>query len=100
MKKQLLSAILIGAVMFTTSCGSSSSFESDVRKMANYMCEIQKLEAKAATDEAAAKKLESIKKEMNEFDDKMDKKYDKKEPTDAQQEAAKKIMEEIMAKCK
>lgn len=100
MKKQLLSAILIGAVMFTTSCGSSSSFESDVRKKANYMCEIQKLQDKAATDESAAKKLETIKKEMDAFDEKMEKKYDKKEPSEAQQKKAKEIVEEVMAKCK
>ncbi|MBK8951981.1 MAG: hypothetical protein IPM85_06380 [Chitinophagaceae bacterium] len=100
MKKRLLSAALIAAVLFTTSCGSSSSFESDVRKKANYMCEIQKLEAKAATDEKAAKEMESIKKEMDAFDEKMEKKYDKKEPTEAQQKKAREIMEEVMAKCK
>ncbi|MBK6937291.1 MAG: hypothetical protein IPH18_10740 [Chitinophagaceae bacterium] len=78
MKKRLLSAALIAAVLFTTSCGSSSSFESDVRKKANYMCEIQKLEAKAATDEKAAKEMESIKKEMDAFDEKMEKNTIKK----------------------
>ncbi len=100
MKKRLLSVALVTAVLFATSCGSSSSFESDVRKKANYMCELQKLEAKAATDESVTKEIEKVKKEMDAFDEKMEKKYDKKEPTEAQQEAAKKIFEEVMAKCK
>lgn len=64
------------------------------------MCEIQKLQDKAATDESAAKKLDAVKKEMDAFDEKMEKKYDKKEPTEEQQKKAKEIVEEIMAKCK
>ena len=64
------------------------------------MCEIQKLQDKAATDESAAKKLHALKKEMDAFDQKMEKKYDKKEPPEEQQKKAKEIVEEIMAKCK
>lgn len=99
MKKHLFSVALLATIMFVTSCGSSS-FESDVRKKAKYLCELKKLEEKAATDEKASKEMEKIKKEMDEFDEKMDKKYDKKEPTEAQKETAKKIFEEVMAKCK
>ena len=89
-------AIMVGAV----SCKSSSSFDKDVRKRGEYMCTIQKLTAKGGTDEASIKALEKAKKELDEYDATMEKKYKDKEPTKEQQESAEKILKEVMDKCK
>lgn len=64
------------------------------------MCKVQQLTTKAATDEAAAKELEKVQKEMDEFDAAMEKKYKEKEPTKEQSEKADQIVKEVMEKCK
>ena len=82
------------------SCKSGSSFEKDVRKRADYMCKVQLLTAKAATDEKAAKDLENVKKEMDAFDEEMEKKYKDEKPDAKKTEKAQAIMSDVMAKCK
>ena len=98
MKKNFLSMAILAVVVIMSSCGSSSSFESDVRKKADYMCKVQKLST--ATDEKAVKELADVKKEMDEFDAKMEKKYKDKEPDSAKRASAEKIMTEVKEKCK
>ena len=98
MKKNFFSIAILAVVVSISSCGSSSSFESDVRKRADFMCKVQKLST--ASDEKAVKELADIKKEMEEFDAKMEKKYKDKQPDSAQNATAQKIMTEVMEKCK
>lgn len=98
MKKMFLPAAALLLVL--ASCGGKSSFESDVRKMADYRCKIEKLSAKAATDPSAQKDMESLMKEMQEFSEKMEKKYESKKNDKDMEEKADKIMDEVMAKCK
>ena len=98
MKKNFLSIAILAVVVSMSSCGSSSSFESDVRKKADFMCKVQKLST--ATDEKAVKELTDVKKEMDEFDAKMEKKYKDKKKDDASNATAQKIMTEVMEKCK
>jgi len=100
MKKKLFSIAAMAVVLSLASCKSSSSFEKDVRKKADYMCKVQQLSAKAATDEAAAKDLEKVRKEMDDFDATMEKKYKDKEPSAEQSATAEKVMKEVMEKCK
>ena len=101
MKKSYLSVAVLAMVVLMSSCGgSSSSFESDVRKRAEYMCKVQKLSVTAATDEKAAKELEAVKKEMDEFDAKMEKKHKDKKGDDALSAKAQEIVKEVMEKCK
>jgi len=100
MKKNFLSIAILAVVISLSSCGSSSSFESDVRKMANYACKAQQLAAKDQSDEKVKKEMEGLKKEMNAFGDKMEEKYKKDKGNKAMEEKADKIMEEVMAKCK
>ena len=64
------------------------------------MCKVQQLTAKAATDESAAKDLENVKKEMDTFDEQMEKKYKDQKPDSKQTEKAQAIMADVMAKCK
>ncbi len=98
MKKNFLSMAILAVVVSISSCGSSSSFESDVRKKADFMCKVQKLST--ATDEKAVKELADVKKEMDEFDAKMEKKYKDKKQDDATNATTQKIMTEVMEKCK
>ena len=98
MKKNFLSTAILAVVISMSSCGSSSSFEGDVRKKADFMCKVQKLST--ATDEKAVKELADVKKEMDEFDAKMEKKYKDKAQDSATNATAKKIMTEVMEKCK
>lgn len=102
MKKTLIYLAVLGLLSGTSSCKSSSSgsFESDVRKMADYRCQAQKLSAKDPSDEKAKKELEDVTKEMQEFRDKMEKKYEDKKDDKEMNEKADKIMDEEMAKCK
>ncbi len=100
MKKYVALLALLFILTGVSSCGSGSSFEKDVRKRADYMCKVQLLTAKAATDEKAAKDLESVKKEMDTYDDEMEKKYKDKKPDAKKTEKAQAIMADIMAKCK
>ncbi len=79
---------------------SSSSFEGDVRKMADYLCQIQKLGAKDPADENAKKEIEAIQKEMTEYSNKMETKYKDKKGDKAMEDKAEAIMKEVMAKCK
>lgn len=96
MKKQVFALALSGLVLFTTGCGGSgSSFEADVKKKADYMCQIQKLQAAGKTEEA-----EKITKEMDAFDEKMEKKYKDKEPSEAEQKKGREIVESVMKDCK
>ena len=98
MKKNFFSIAILAVVVSISSCGSSSSFEGDVRKKADFMCKVQKLST--ATDEKAVKELADVKKEMDEFDAKMEKKYKDKKQDDAANATAQKIMTEVMEKCK
>jgi hypothetical protein len=103
MKKNIFGLAILALVIGTASCSSSSSgggFESDVRKMADYRCRVQKLEAKDPADEKAKKELEDLRKEMDEYRDKMAEKYKGKENDTAMNNKADKIMDEEMAKCK
>lgn len=98
MKKNFFSIAILAVVVSISSCGSSSSFEGDVRKKADFMCKVQKLST--ATDEKAVKELAGVKKEMDEFDAKMEKKYKGQEQDSTKNATAKKIMTEVMEKCK
>jgi hypothetical protein len=100
MKKFILSMAILAFVAGTSSCGSSSSFESDVRKMANYRCKAQQLGAKDQSDEKVKKEMEDLKKEMEDYGSKMEKKYKDKKDDKSMNEKAEKIMEDVMAKCK
>lgn len=100
MKKTIFSAIAIMAVVTFSACGSSNSFDSDVRKMADYQCKIKQLMAKDPTDEKAQKELTDLQKEMEDYSNKMEAKYkDKKEDKDLEAKAQA-IMKEVMDKCK
>jgi len=100
MKKNFLSIAILAVVVSMSSCGSSSSFESDVRKMANFGCKAKQLAAKDQSDEKVKKEMEELQKESEEFAKKMEEKYKKDKDNKAMEEKANKIMEEVMANCK
>lgn len=97
MKSIVHVVVSITMLVAVISCGSSTSFEDDVKKMANYQCEIKKLLAKDQSDKEVQKQETALQKEMEEFAVRMGKKYaDKK--VDTEKEA--KIMKDILDKCK
>lgn len=100
MRKNFFSLAVLTLVIVLPSCSSKSSFESDVRKMSNYRCERQKLEAKDQFDKKVKKDLEDLQKKMDAYREKMAKKYDDKKDDKAMNEIADKIMKEVMEKCK
>ncbi|NOT52150.1 MAG: hypothetical protein HOP10_12830 [Chitinophagaceae bacterium] len=101
MRKNLFSFFALALVISLASCGGKGGgFEGDVRKMANYRCELQKLMAMDQADEKTQKKVADLQKEMGEFADKMGKKYEDKKDDKAMEEKAEKIMDEVMEKCK
>ena len=99
MKKNFLYLVVFAGMLGLASCSSKGSFESDVRKMADYRCKVKKLEAKDPTDESAKKELDAVMKEMDQYREKMQEKYKGKEDDKEMNEKADKIMEEVMAKC-
>jgi peptidoglycan hydrolase CwlO-like protein len=99
MRKYLILLPAIAMVVLLYSCSSSSSFENDVRKMANYRCKTQQLTAKAATDENAQKELEKLEKEIEEYNIKMKEKY-KDQKDEKKEEQADNIFKDVMDKCK
>ena len=100
MKKNFLSLSVLAIVLSLSSCKSSSSFDGDVRKMANFRCKAKQLMAKDPADEKAKKELEDLQKEMKTYNDKMEQKYkDKKDDKDMEAKAEV-IMKEVMDKCK
>ena len=100
MRKNFFSLVIFAASVVLSSCSSKSSFESDVRKMANYRCEREKLRAKDQSDEKVKKDLEDLEKKMDAYGNEMEAKYkDKKDDKDMNAKADK-IMEEVMSKCK
>ena len=100
MRKNFFSLAVLAGIIVVSSCSSKSSFEADVKKMGNYRCEKQKLEAKDQADEKVKKELEDLEKEMDAYREKMAKKYEDKKDDKAMNEKADKIMDEIMEKCK
>ena len=100
MKKNFLSMAVLAVLFSMTSCKSSSSFDKDVKKRAEYMCKVQQLTVKAAADESAAKELEKVRKEMEDYDASMEKKYKGKDPSADESAKAAKIMKDVMDKCK
>lgn len=100
MKKSYLSIAVLAIVLFMSACGSSSSFDGDVRKMAEYRCKVRQLMAKDPTDEKAKKELEDLQKEMETYGDKMAKKYESKKDDKDMEAKAEAIMKEVMEKCK
>ena len=100
MRKNFFSLTVLAVIIVLSSCSSKSSFDSDVRKMADYKCKVQQLEAKDPSDQKAQKELEDVRKEMSTYREKMSKKYEDKKDDKAMNEQADKIMEEVMAKCK
>lgn len=94
----IIAAVITASLM---SCkGGGGSFESDVRKSANYMCEMSKLAAADPSDEKSQKKLADLKKEKDEFEEKMREKYKDKKDDKEMEEKGGKIMKEVMDKCK
>ena len=55
MKKNFVSIAILAVVLSISSCGSKSSFESDVKKMAEMRCQVQQLAAKDQADEKVKK---------------------------------------------
>ncbi len=102
MKKNFLSIAVLAIVLGVASCksSSSSSFEGDVKKLAEYQCKEMQLMAKDPGDEKAKKELEDLEKEMKEFKDKMQEKYKDKENDKEMNEKGNKIVKDIMDKCK
>lgn len=100
MKKNLFPLVVISFVLSMSSCGSKSSFESDVKKMANYRCKEQQLMAKDQSDPKIKREMEDLQKEMDAYRQKMSEKYKGKEKDEAMNKKADQIMEEVMAKCK
>lgn len=102
MKKRILpAAIFVSLIIGFTSCkSSSSSLEADVKKMAEFRCKMQQLMAKGESDEKATKELEDLKKEMEDFGEKMSKKYEDKKDDKEMEAKADAIMKEAMEKCK
>ena len=102
MKKNFLSIAVFAVVLILSSCksSSSSSFDSDVRKMAELLCKTQKLQAKDPSDEKVKKELEDIQKEMMAYGNKMEEKYKDKKGNKEMEEKAEAIMKEEMVKCK
>jgi peptidoglycan hydrolase CwlO-like protein len=100
MRKNFFSLAVLAVVIVISSCSSKSSFESDVRKMANYRCEKQKLEAKDQSDEKVKKDLEELKTKVEAYGNEMEAKYKDKKDDKDMNEKANKIMDEVMAKCK
>ncbi|HMK25788.1 MAG TPA: hypothetical protein VK483_07130 [Chitinophagaceae bacterium] len=100
MRKNFFSLTVLAVTVVLSSCSSKSSFDSDVRKMADYRCKVQQLEAKDPSDQKVQKELEDVRKEMNDYREKMAKKYEEKKDDKAMNEKADKIMDEVMAKCK
>ena len=96
MKKNFLSLIVLVFVISFSSCKSSSSFDSDVRKMADYRCQMKQLMAKDPSDEKAKKELQELSVKMEAFGDEMSKMKDDKD-MDAKADA---ILKEVMDKCK
>ncbi|MEO7393887.1 MAG: hypothetical protein ABIU11_03030 [Chitinophagaceae bacterium] len=100
MKKNFLTIVVVTFVLSLSSCKSSSSFDNDVRKMADFQCRAQKLMAKDPTDEKAKKDLEDLQKEMELYGAKMTEKYKDKKDDKEMETKAMVIMKEEMAKCK
>ncbi len=89
------------SVFILSSCSSSSSFESDVRKMARLTCEVQQLSVRAMKNgENVTDKLEAKKKEAKEFGDMMKEKYKAQENNPEMNEQAQQIFEDEMKNCK
>ena len=99
MKKIFLSLTLL-AIWSLSSCKSSSSFENDVKKMADFNCRAQKLMAKDPTDEKARKDLADLRKEMDAYGEIMSEKYKDKKDDKEMETKAQSIMKEEMKKCK
>ena len=101
MKKIFLLSVAFGGLLLA-SCSSSlsSSLEKDVRKMASYKCQLQKLRATENPDAKIAEQTEKLEKEMEEFRTTMQEKYKDKKDDKEMNETADKIMDEEMAKCK
>ena len=101
MRKNLFRLFVVAFAVSLVSCGGSSGgFEGDVKKMARYRCDFQKLSAKDQSDEKVQKEMADLQKEMSEFADKMEEKYKDKKDDEAMEAKADKIMEEEMKKCK
>jgi hypothetical protein len=100
MRKNFLSIAVLAIVICLSSCKSSSSFEGDVRKMADYRCKKQLLQAKDPADEKAKKELEELDKEMDAYSEKMRVKYEAKKDDKEMEAKADSIMKEVMEKCK
>ena len=100
MKKNFLSLIVLAFVISFSSCKSSSSFDSDVRKMADYRCQMKQLMAKDPSDEKARKELQELSVKMEAYGDEMSKKYEKMKDDKDMEAKADAIMKEVMDKCK
>lgn len=98
--KKATFAFAAGLILLSFASCSSSSFESDVKKMAGFMCRAQQLATKATTDEAAKKEMEALEKEAQAFSDKMKEKYKGMENDKEKNDKAEKIISEELAKCK
>jgi len=100
MKKNFISLIVLAFVVSFSSCKSSSSFDSDVKKMADYRCQMQQLMAKDPSDEKAKKELEDLSVKMEAYADEMSKKYEKMKDDKEMEAKADAILKEVMDKCK
>ena len=100
MKKivQVLSVITLIAVL--ASCSSGDPLRADIKKMADYQCQLKKLAQAPSGDEKVRKEMETLQKEAEAFVEKMQVKYKAQDTVKAFEEKANKMMAEEMSKCK
>ena len=96
----VIGIICISVLLFYKLSKSSSSFDNDVRKMADLQCRVQKLEAKDPADLKAKKDLADLEKEMEAYGNKMEEKYKDKKDDKEMEAQAQAIITEVMDKCK
>ncbi len=99
--KKLLSLLVLGTlILVNSSCKSGDSLEKDVKKLADYQCQLKKLGNITSPSEQVKKEIDTLTKQLTVYLEEMQNKYAAQDTVKSFQERANKILVAEMDKCK
>ncbi len=100
MKKLLSLFVLSTLILVNSSCKSGDSLEKDVKKLADYQCQLKKLGNITSPSEQVKKEIDTLTKQLTVYLEEMQNKYAAQDTVKSFQERANKILVAEMDKCK
>lgn len=100
MKKFIGLLAVLAMIISVNSCKSGDTLEKDVKKLADYQCQLKKLGNVPSPSEQVKKEIDTLTKQLTVYLEEMQTKYAAQDTVKSFQDRANKILAAEMDKCK